>query len=1161
DITIEVKSDYTDGGADIADAVDTEIATRLVVINGVDNQKLGDYAVTYNATDVSGNKATEVKRTIHVTDTTVPFLKLLGDAEVTIEVKTAFIDDGVEVTDNYDTNVPVLTNNPLNPNVPGEYTITYNAKDSSGNEAVAVTRKVAVVDTTAPVITLVGDTEVTHEAGSDYTDAGATVVDNLDTDLQATVVNPVDKSKLGEYTVSYNITDANGNAAVEVTRKVTVVDTTDPVITLVGDAEVTIEVFSDYVDAGVTAADIVDGDVTAGIASASTLDNQKVGIYEVTYNVKDAHDNAAVQLKRIVNVVDTTAPVIQLIGASEVTIEKDTEYLDLGAIADDAYDGDLTASITVENNLISRLPGTYQVRYNVTDAAGNTAVEVIRTIKVNRGVIILVRGHDNADQSIAGLLEERDFTVQQLWIRDRDGGPDKYANELKNARLIVVSPYASRDDYSNADNIDKWNVIETPILLHASDVATNRAWKWFDTNNSENVDGSIVVEAPGDFVFNDTGLLKDGQIYITANNGTNYRVLRSTNNNGNGTLVSRRFTTRANEQYLTILRWEAGTRYYDNPGFLPDSALKLDQWYHVGPFTELVFDQNAGPEGETTFDPNKEYKHGDSSLFWSPKPEWSDGVVYNVFNAPSAANYLYRTITTDTARNLPLHLGSDDGIKVYLNGQVIHSNNVGRGVAPDQDQVLLTLREGENHLLMKIHNGGGPSGFYFQADTKNGAITAGDRLLFPMPGQGVAGLNEMGRQLYVNAVESLVPQLDGTPPALVLNGVSPSTVIKDSVFTDPGVTAIDEADGDLTTSVKTTGSVDTSTVGEYTLTYSVSDLSTNESIISRTVIVTADADTTPPVVTLLGNTTITLEAGTPFDDPGLIAGDDRDGDLTDVVYLDNALPRSGVVFHLDPSTLEGLSDGERLTEWKDKSANGLTFAASTTAPRFKAKGLRENPGVTFAGNEAMIFTGDAGISGQPALTTLIVARPTGSSARPYLKLGSVGAGAGQTMSFLQDSSIQYKNGEKLWSGDFNVGKGNVAVFQLDLAKGYSDGRHWLNSQEASTRNTILGNDFDSGTEGFVYKDDMLGTSQPNLAEGNHVQSGGFSGGALWTKVGAGGRRNTGPFSGGWAKDIILSEPFEIEVSLRFRITMGAGYENDEWGGAWFRVNNKLHGNA
>ena len=48
--------------------------------------------------------------------------------------------------------------------------MTYNVTDSSGNAASEVTRTVSVTDTTAPVITLVGDAEVTVEVGSTYTD-------------------------------------------------------------------------------------------------------------------------------------------------------------------------------------------------------------------------------------------------------------------------------------------------------------------------------------------------------------------------------------------------------------------------------------------------------------------------------------------------------------------------------------------------------------------------------------------------------------------------------------------------------------------------------------------------------------------------------------------------------------------------------------------------------------------------------------------------------------------------------------------------------------------------------------------------------------------------------------------------------------------------------
>ena len=64
--------------------------------------------------------------------------------------------------------------------VPGTYTLTFDYNDTAGNTAATVTRTVVVEDTSAPVITLIGDTNVTHEAGSDYTDLGATWSDAVD---------------------------------------------------------------------------------------------------------------------------------------------------------------------------------------------------------------------------------------------------------------------------------------------------------------------------------------------------------------------------------------------------------------------------------------------------------------------------------------------------------------------------------------------------------------------------------------------------------------------------------------------------------------------------------------------------------------------------------------------------------------------------------------------------------------------------------------------------------------------------------------------------------------------------------------------------------------------------------------------------------------------
>ena len=168
-----------------------------------------------------------------------------------------------------------------------------------------VAADITIVKAEAPVITLLGETEVSLELGSTYTDAGATAADNIDGDITANiaVVSTVDVNTVGTYTVTYNVSDAAGNAAIQVTRTVTITpDATIPIITLLGKAEVSLELGSAYTDAGATAVDNIDGVITSSIVVVSTVDVNTVGTYTVTYNVSDAAGNAAVQVLRTVEV-------------------------------------------------------------------------------------------------------------------------------------------------------------------------------------------------------------------------------------------------------------------------------------------------------------------------------------------------------------------------------------------------------------------------------------------------------------------------------------------------------------------------------------------------------------------------------------------------------------------------------------------------------------------------------------------------------------------------------------------------------------------------------------------------------------------------------------------------------------------------------------------
>ncbi len=100
---------------------------------------------------------------------------------------------------------------------------TIKVTDAAGNESPVLNITEFIIDTTAPVITMNG-TDVSIELGTAYSDAGATASDNIDGDITANIVtvNNVNVDAVGSYTVTYNVKDAAGNAATQVTRTVNV---------------------------------------------------------------------------------------------------------------------------------------------------------------------------------------------------------------------------------------------------------------------------------------------------------------------------------------------------------------------------------------------------------------------------------------------------------------------------------------------------------------------------------------------------------------------------------------------------------------------------------------------------------------------------------------------------------------------------------------------------------------------------------------------------------------------------------------------------------------------------------------------------------------------------------------------------------------------------
>lgn len=101
-----------------------------------------------------------------------------------------------------------------------------------------------------------------------------------------------------------------------------------------------------------------------------------------------------------------------------------------------------------------------------------------------------------------------------------------------------------------------------------------------------------------------------------------------------------------------------------------------------------------------------------------------------------------------------------------------------------------------------------------------------------------------------------VTVVDKEPPELTLNGSDTVTIRPGQGFDDPGATAVDDSDGDITDKVRTTGLVDYYHKGEYKITYSATDSYGNETHKSRTIVVKGE-----PVITEKGVIYLTFDDG------------------------------------------------------------------------------------------------------------------------------------------------------------------------------------------------------------------------------------------------------------------------------------------------------------
>ncbi|MGZ5243313.1 MAG: immunoglobulin-like domain-containing protein, partial [Bacteroidia bacterium] len=397
------------------DLVDGDLSGAVQITNGVNQNAVGEYDVTYTVTDRSSNTAKVVRHVI-VIDTIMPTIALTGGSTVFHEVGTAYTDSGVVVSDNYysesvlRSNLTVQSN--VDENVVGTYTVVYVLTDPYTGRTVTVTRTVEVRDTEMPTLTLVGDTLITLEVYTTLNDPGVKVSDNYDKNLNVTAGGdfysnfPNGRATLlGTYTIVYSVTDASGNTST-ISRKVKVVDTEAPELALIGDPAASVCRWGTYTDAGVTPTDNYDkaADLTITQEGSFITEGSKLeGVYSLRYKAVDKSGNVGYSEYRYIfvrNPNEFPCSTTVSVGA-DVSIEKLVNV----------YPNPTTGKFTVEANL----PATEQVRISVTNLLGQE-VAVISNGALNANTFSVDLSNQKAGVYMLNIVTDKQTVTKRIVV-------------------------------------------------------------------------------------------------------------------------------------------------------------------------------------------------------------------------------------------------------------------------------------------------------------------------------------------------------------------------------------------------------------------------------------------------------------------------------------------------------------------------------------------------------------------------------------------------------------------------------------------------------------------------------------------------------------------------------------------------------------------------
>ena len=147
----------------------------------------------------------------------------------------------------------------------------------------------------------------------------------------------------------------------------------------------------------------------------------------------------------------------------------------------------------------------------------------------------------------------------------------------------------------------------------------------------------------------------------------------------------------------------------------------ITSWLISGPYTK-------GSAYETAFPPERP---GAKGVTWQALTKGVGPQVIDLsktLGGNERAAYMKTSVWSPAEQDVRLEMGSDDGIKVWINGKLVHAKNASRPCKPGEDTAKAHLVKGANSVLVKIAQGGGDWAFCVRICKPDGAALEGLRV-------------------------------------------------------------------------------------------------------------------------------------------------------------------------------------------------------------------------------------------------------------------------------------------------------------------------------------------------------------------------------------------------------------------------------------------------